>query len=76
MLFKTDIWEKFYDVEKEVLVENVSKYEINEVTKDGYLKLLLNILGAYDTAKNEIYYDVAVVVADRLLNIDPDDYFF
>ncbi len=73
MLFKKDVWEKLYDVEEDVLLEAVKRYKVNEVTRIGYERLLLAILSAYDTIKNEKYYDVTVVITDRLLDFDPND---
>lgn len=73
MLFKKDVWEKLYDVKKNFMLEAVKKYEINAITKTGYERLMLDILSAYDTTKNENYYDVAVVIIDRLLDFDPYD---
>lgn len=71
-LFKRDIWEKLYDVDERILLKELESGEFNEVTEGDFTQLFIEILSAYDILKNEKYYNVAKLISDRLMEIDPD----
>ena len=72
IMFKRDIWEKLYDVDEGILLEELDKGEFNKETSANFTQLFLEILSAYDVTKNEKYYDVAKTISDRLLVIDSE----
>lgn len=71
-MFKRDIWEKLYDVDERILLEELDKGEFNKVTEGDFTQLFIEILSAYDTLKDEKYYNVAKAISNRLMDIDPD----
>lgn len=72
IMFKRDIWENLYDVDKKTLLEEIEKGEFNKDTENDFTELFLEILSAYDTTKNEKYYDIAQVILDKLMEVNPE----
>lgn len=68
--FKRDIWEKLYDVNEEVLLEELNKGEFNKNTAVDFTRLFIEILSAYDAIKSEKYYNMAKVISDKLLAVN------
>ena len=50
----------------------MDKGEFNKVTEGDFTQLFIEILSAYDTLKDEKYYNVAKAISNRLMDIDPD----
>jgi hypothetical protein len=73
IMFKRDVWEKLYDVDEKILLEEVEKSELNIQTEGNFSSLLVELLAAYDTTKNEKYYDIVNIIADKLLETSPDN---
>lgn len=71
--FKRDIWEKLYDVDEKVLLDELQKGEFNVVTKGNFTQLFVEVLSAYDTTKNEKYYNVAEFICEKLMETNPED---
>lgn len=72
VMFKRDIWENLYDVDEDVLLDELEKGELNTETEGDYSLLFIEILAAYDTTKNEKYYNVASVISDKLRAVSPE----
>ncbi len=72
IMFKRDIWEKLYDVDEKILLEELDKGEFNKATEGNFTQLFIEILSAYDILKNEKYYNVAKSISDRLMEVDPN----
>lgn len=70
--FKRDIWEKLYDVDEEVLLEELNKGEFDKNTAVDFTQLFIEILAVYDAIKNEKYYNLAKVISDKLLAVDSE----
>lgn len=70
--FKRDIWEKLYDVDEDILLEELDKGEFSKETLADFTQLFIEILSAYDVTKDEKYYDIAKVISDRLLLVDSE----
>ena len=71
-MFKRDVWEKLYDVDERILLEELDRGEFNDLTEGDFTQLFIEILSAYDTVQDEKYYNVAKSISDRLMKIDPD----
>lgn len=76
IFFKRDIWEKLYDVDESVLLEEIESSIFNNETEGNFSLLLVEILSAYDENKDEKYYDVAKLISDKLLNASPDNVYW
>lgn len=76
ILFKRDIWEKLYDVDESVLLEEIETSIFNNETEGNFSLLFVEILSAYDENKDEKYYDVAKLISDKLLNASPDNVYW
>ena len=48
ILFKRDIWEKLYDVDESVLLEEIETSIFNNETEGNFSLLFVEILSAYD----------------------------
>lgn len=72
IIFRRDVWEKLYDVDEKVLLEELEKGEFNAITEADFTELFIEILSAYDTTKNEKYYNTAEFICDKLMEINPD----
>lgn len=76
ILFKRDIWEKLYDVDESILLEEIESSIFNNETEGNFSLLFVEILSAYDENKDEKYYDVAKLISDKLLNASPDNVYW
>ena len=76
ILFKRAIWEKLYDVDESVLLEEIETSIFNNETEGNFSLLFVEILSAYDENKDEKYYDVAKLISDKLLNASPDNVYW
>lgn len=76
ILFKRDIWEKLYDVDESILLEEIETSIFNNETEGNFSLLFVEILSAYDENKDEKYYDVAKLISDKLLNASPDNVYW
>lgn len=73
MLFKRDIWEKLYDVHEQILLQDIERSNFDEVTSEELYLFFVEILSAYDTTKNEKYYDIAKLLITKLLEVDAEN---
>jgi len=73
LIYKRDIWEKLYDVDEEVLLNEIERTTINSETKGRISLLFLEILSAYDSTGIEKYYDASKLITDKLLQYDKDN---
>jgi hypothetical protein len=73
IMFKRDVWEKLYDIDKKTLLQELEKSELNSQTEGNFSLLLVELLVAYDTTKNEKYYDMVKMISDKLLEVSPDN---
>ena len=60
-----------YDVKEEVLLEDLEECDFNKVTEEYMSLLLLEILSAYDCTHNEKYYDLSMLLANKILAANP-----
>ena len=70
--FKRDVWENLYDVDEKVLLDELQKGEYNEITLGNFTQLFIEVLSAYDTTKNEKYYNVAKIISEKLMAVSPE----
>lgn len=70
--FQRDIWEKLYEVDEKVLLEELESGELNNETEGYFSLMLIEILAAYDITKNEKYYNISKVISDKLLVVNPE----
>lgn len=71
--FKRDIWENLYNVKKDIILERIAESVFDVFTLEDFCRLCGELLAAYDTTKNEKYYDIAKFVSDKLLEVSPDN---
>lgn len=71
--FKRDVWENLYEFEEDLLLDDIECSDFNEYT-EGYLSLMLmEILSAYDTTQNEVYYNLCNLISKKLLEVSPEN---
>lgn len=71
--FKRDIWEKLYDVDENIFLEELEMAEFNKVTEADFTQLFIEILSAYDVVRCEKYYNIAKKISDKLLDVSPTE---
>ena len=76
ILFKRDIWKKLYEVDENVLLEEIENSIFNKETEGEFSNLFVEILSAYDEISGEKYYDVAKLISDKLLKVDPENVYW
>ena len=64
VIFKRDILEKLYNVPKTIWIVEIERVTYSEHNIEAIFSFFVEILSAYDKIHNEIYYEVA----DRLMN--------
>lgn len=69
--YKRDVWEDLYDVEEEVLLEDLEQCDFNAHTEEYMALLLLEVLSAYDSTKNEKYFDLSMCLSEKILASNP-----
>lgn len=72
-MYKRDIWEKIYNFEDSVVLEQLERCDYNLNTQDIYYSLFVELLSAYDNIRNEKLYKVAKYLADKFEEINPKD---
>lgn len=70
VMFKRDIWINLYNVKEDILIDEIKKSDFNIFTQDILSLLFVEILSAYDTIKEEKYYNTAKLISDKLLEVD------
>lgn len=70
-MYKRDIWEKIYDFDESVVLEQLERCDYNEYTEQVYYELFIELLSAYDKTKNEKLYDISKYLANKFEKIDP-----
>lgn len=73
ILFKRDVWEKLYDIDEKILLEDIEKADYSYETSDELYLLFVEVLSAYDSTKNEKYYDMATLLIAKLLEVDENN---
>lgn len=71
--FKRDVWEKLYDVDESILLNELEKSEFNMLTEGKVSSMFVELLAAYDITKNEKYYDMAKLISNKLLDVSPQN---
>lgn len=72
IMYKRDIWEKLFDVEEAVIIERIKYCGFNEILSEDYSHMMIEILAAYDTTKNEKYFNIVKFISDKLYEMDPN----
>lgn len=70
-MYKRDIWEKIYDFDESVVLEQLERCDYNEYTEQIYYELFIELLSAYDKTKNEKLYDISKYLANKFEKINP-----
>lgn len=73
ILFKRDILEKLYNVPKQIWVDEIERIKYSEENIPEILLFFVEILSSYDRTRNEIYFEVAELLVDKVLEVRPDD---
>lgn len=73
MLFKRDIWENLYDADEAVLLKDIERCDCPKGAAADLYLFFVEILSAYDTTKNEKYYDMATLLITKLLEVEKDN---
>lgn len=76
IMFRRDVWEKLYDVDESILLEELEKATFNSLTEGNFPLLFVEILAAYDKIHDEKYYDIAKYISDKLLGVSPDNVYW
>lgn len=73
MLFKRDIGENLYDADEAVLLKDIERCDCPKGAAADLYLFFVEILSAYDTTKNEKYYDMATLLITKLLEVEKDN---
>jgi hypothetical protein len=72
-LFKRDVLEKLYDVDKNIWIEEIERIEYSENIIQEIYQNFVDLVATYDMTQNDTYYDVALLMIDKALEILPED---
>ncbi|WP_312070389.1 hypothetical protein [Anaerotignum propionicum] len=72
-LFKRDILEKLYDVDEQIWIEEFEKTKFIENIIDEIIQSFLELVAAYDKTYNQVYFDVANMIVDKILELSPEN---
>lgn len=73
ILFKRDILEKLYDVDKKIWFQEIERIEYSKNIFPEIYQYFVELVAAYDMTHNEIYFDVGKLLIDKVLGVLPDD---
>lgn len=73
ILFKRDILEKLYDVDKKIWFQEIERIEYSKNIFPEIYQYFVELVAAYDMTHNEIYFDVGNLLIDKVLGVLPDD---
>lgn len=71
--YKQKDWDCLYEFKEDLLLEEIKKSDFNIVTQYDFSLLFLELLLSYDFNKNETYYNMADLITDKLLEVDPSN---
>lgn len=72
-LFKRDILEKLYDIEKNFWFKHIDSIEITENIIEEMFLAFIELVAAYDITKKDVYFEVAENIIDKVLKIFPEN---
>lgn len=72
-LFKRDILEKLYDVDRSIWFKEIEKIENIKAVVEEIYQSFVELVAAYDITKNELYFDVAYQMINNVLEVLPED---
>lgn len=72
VIFKRDILEKLYNVPKSIWIEEIERVTYSEHNTGVIFSFFVEILSAYDEVHNETYYDVAELLINKVLEVNPN----
>lgn len=73
MEYKREDWNRLYDFEEELLLNEIKKNDFDNFTEDMFYNLFVELLASYDINKNEKYYNMANLICDKLLEFNPNN---
>lgn len=73
IMFHRDIWENLYDIEENILLEDIKRSDFCEKTMDDLNLFFVEIMSAYDKTKNEKYYKMSKLLITKLLKVKRTD---
>ena len=73
IMFRRDVWEKLYEVDEEILLNDIENSDYSEKTLGDLYLFFVEILSAYDVTKNEKYYSMATLLIKKLLQVEEDN---
>lgn len=68
-----NIWNKLYDVREQTLIREIEQSDINMETAPLFISIFIELMWAYDDTKNEKYYNVALLIIEKLIELDNDN---
>lgn len=71
--YKREDWNKLYDFEEELLLNEIEKNDFDNFTQDMFYNLFIELLASYDINKNEKYYNMANLICNKLLEVNPNN---
>ncbi len=73
IFLKRDILGKLYDVDRKIWFEEVERIKYSESIHPEIFQCFVEFVAAYDMVHNEIYYDIANYMIDKVLEVLPED---
>ncbi len=73
ILFKRDILEKLYDVDEKIWFDEIERIEYTEEICSALYEFFIELVSAYDINHNEVYYNAAKLMINKVLEVFPED---
>ena len=68
--------EKILNYEKNIVEKSIKDCMINDIIADNLNQLLLSYILAYDKTKDENYYEVAMMIANKLVEFNTENHVY
>lgn len=72
-IYKRNVLEKMYDVDEKIWFEEIDRVEFSENNIQEISLFFVELVAAYDITCNEVYYNVAMRIIERILEVLPED---
>lgn len=72
-VIKRDVWEVLFNPNEQLFIDEIDKVANNKVTIAAMGQLYVEVLAAYDTTKNEMYYRMADLLSQKLQMFQPNE---
>lgn len=75
-MYKRDIWEKIYNFDESIVLEQLEECDYNLITEQLLSSLFVELLAGYDVSKNNSCFNIAQYISEKLCEIDPTHQYY